>query len=424
MAYYKYLHGQPYLVFKKSTFLNDLEILPPEIAYPLVALTLRFLPGGATGSSDVRDKMEENWTRRAWDIIMSRIIQGGVNLSHLQGLCLLIQKDIAGSSRFILRIPSSTLEIVTNLFVDGKTHRACVNIGLGNRLIKAAGMTRRQSFSQDNPSKEEERRRCTWTFFMLDRIHSASLFHSLSSKDSHFHLSLPILENDMTDEKIQLSGILMPHPDSEGSKIDLGIFAYLVRLVGIWGKVADYMVDRSSTPPWKTGSKYLAIESVLLEFESTFPARHRYMQVNFTTQAPKQRELISYYSSWLFLQIIYHGIVLVLNHPFLLLTQTITLSRQLPASFIHKCYEQAQIHSRLILKHVEEMVLVDIKVHDPFIAYIIVVATTVQIQSCYSDNQQVALAASRNVDIALQYLTYLSQFWKNVGTMVYVFNSV
>jgi hypothetical protein len=116
-VYMNHLHDQPYCVFPKRWLLQNASNLPPEIAFPLVALTLR-LSVNSPGLFGYDISTGKHCAERAWEILSSHHQHGRTGLSFLQGNFLMAQLDLA----------------------DGNSHRGCSSVALGLRVIQTLGM--------------------------------------------------------------------------------------------------------------------------------------------------------------------------------------------------------------------------------------------------------------------------------------------
>jgi hypothetical protein len=141
-------------------------------------------------------------------------------------------------------------------------------------------------------------------------------------------------------------------PENTGSMkptLDLGILAYILQLSAIWQKAAQYAHRRGKTrlPAWSAESDYSQITAELVSFPEQYPPLHgctrswckdkkliqnlkmesetrmpwkyRFRPSRFAEQGPEQiQSHREYWVSWIMLQLLYHSILTLLNHPLLL----------------------------------------------------------------------------------------------------------
>ncbi|KAL5356124.1 hypothetical protein BJX96DRAFT_94055 [Aspergillus floccosus] len=399
-AYLQYFHDQPYCVFTKEWLTSNAGSLPPEIAFPLVALTSRFRrtsPGSMSPDVPTTDYC----SRKAWNILSNRYQSSELSLSFLQGTFLMAQLD----------------------FADGRSHRGYANVALGLRTLQSGGLTRDKYVSTRGASETEARKRITWAFFMLDRCYNASRNYSLCLSDKYFTLPFPTPDpNDpRREEGPPPTGTLHDGPRTLGEKVDHGILACLIRLSGIWGKVTEYIFepfDKSSLPPWRSGSAHATLESDWLQFETHFADTHRYMNVDFKRRAREEPQCHTYLSTWLCVQFLFHSTQGLLHHPFITMTKLRQMEGNIPSTFLQKSYESSLIHSRWIARFVREMAEVDWELRDPFIGYLCAIAATIQLEHTVRSNQQVVLQAKDDFRILVDFVTKASMHWPNMRVLV------
>lgn len=83
-------------------------------------------------------------------------------------------------------------------------------------------------------SELEERRRCFWAIFVIDRLASASTGWPTSFSETEIHANLPCLEKEF-----QLSRECISKQFMKDSLAAMDLWAYCVEGVGILGKVID-----------------------------------------------------------------------------------------------------------------------------------------------------------------------------------------
>jgi hypothetical protein len=324
-----------------------------------------------------------------------------MGLSFLQGNFLLAQVD----------------------FADGRAQRAYASIALGIRTIQSAGLNREQHASTLKHSEAEEMRRITWAFFMLDRSYNASRNYSPCLADKHFTLQLPVKDAEepcqgqcsQTSERLQLSSRRM------GENADQGILTCLIRLHSLWGKATEYVFeppDEDALPPWQTGSALAVLESEWLDFETHFPDKYRYINVDFKRRACEDPQSRVYLSTWLCCQFLLHSIQCILHHPFFMMTKLRNMKGNLSATFLQKSYESSLLHSRWIARLVKEMSEVDFQVHDPFFGYLAAIAATIQLEHTVNKRPKVALMVNNEFRVLVDFMTRLSTHWESTKAMV------
>lgn len=399
-TYLTYFHDQPYCPFSKKWLFKHTSSLPPEVAFPLVALTSR-LPRRSRGPLHENTPDMKRFAEKAWDLLSTQYKDGNMGLSFLQGTFLMAQLD----------------------FADGKAHRGYASVSLGLRAIQSVGLNKEKGSYLSNDPEIEIRRRITWAFFMLDRTYSASRNYSLSLSDKQFTLPFPARETDALsgDNGSLAHGSLHDGPGKQGQKVDHGILVCLLRLYSLWGKATEYVFEPladSSLPPWQTGSALAILESEWLQFETHFADAHRYINVDFKRRARETPQPRTYLSTWVCVQFLFHSIQGLLHHPFVIMTKLRNLNGNLSATFLQKSFETSLLHSRWIVRFIKEMSEVNFETCDPFLGYLAAIAATIQLEHTGSKNPQIALLLNKEFRILVDFMTELSVYWENMSVLV------
>lgn len=115
-TYLTFFHDQPYCVFSRQWLSDRAETLPPEIAFPLVAMTSR-----VSRLQRARDVASPKYcASKAREILSNQYTGGRMDLSFLQGTFLMAQVD----------------------FADGRGHRGYASVALGLRTLQSAGLNK------------------------------------------------------------------------------------------------------------------------------------------------------------------------------------------------------------------------------------------------------------------------------------------
>ncbi|THC93269.1 hypothetical protein EYZ11_007255 [Aspergillus tanneri] len=390
--YLTFFHDQPYCVFSRDWLQSRADSLPPEIAFPLVALTSRLSLGA---SEDFGSHVPPpNPASQAWEILSNLHRDGKVGLSFLQGTCLMAQLD----------------------FADGRAHRAYASCALGLRTLQSAGLNKDLYTESLERNEAEERRRITWAFFMLDRTYNASRNYSLCLADKHFTLPFPCPNPDDSPP-----GSSPDRLEKPGEKANGSILACLLRLYSLWGKATEYVfepVEKDTLPLWQAGSAFAVLESEWLQFETHFPDAHRYLNVEAQLHSRSESESRAYLSSWLCVQFLFHSIQCLMHHPFNIMNKLRQVSGNLSSTFLQKSFETSLLHSRWIARLIKEMCQTDTRPYDPFLAYLAAIAATIQLEHTVSNNPHVARLVSKEFQILVDFMTKVSAHWENIRVLV------
>ncbi|GIK06660.1 hypothetical protein Aspvir_002310 [Aspergillus viridinutans] len=343
----------------------------------------------------------------AWNILASQYKTGNLCLSFLQGTFLMVQLDLS----------------------NGRSDRGYSSVALGLRALQSGGLNRSDGYtSLQDKADQEDWKRITWAFFMIDRNYNASRNYSICLRDKHFTLPFPSPDATGSDHEGPTScGRLYDAPGNLGKKVDNGIMACLIRLSSIWGKLTEYVFEPSDAdklPPWQSGSTLAGLESDWMQFQTHFADTHRYMNVDFRRRAREEPGSRTYLSTWLCVQFLFHSVQALLHHPFVITSKLRQYGQNIPSTFLQKSHESSVIHSRWIARFVREMAEVDFELYDPFIGYLCAIAATIQLEHTQSKKQQVARLAKNDYKTLVAFVTGLSAYWGNMRVLADRLNKI
>ncbi|PBP20744.1 hypothetical protein BUE80_DR008302 [Diplocarpon rosae] len=394
-SYFMCFHAQPYNLMCQQASLRPGHTLDPVVLSPMLALSIRCSSHPFWSDQSKLSNWIGTLTEKSWKEMINLYAEGDTSLPYLQGLCLLAQVD----------------------FADGRVQRAHTQISLGVRIAQSLG------YLTDPTSKEdisEEVVRCTWTLFMLDRTFSITRLVSPSLPYQDFKLRKPNWEGALSlnpalqnvDADVALGNDISPS--------DQDLSALLVGIYAMWDDVIRYIFEttnNSTTPPWQPGSELATIEYRFADFEPEF-STHRYREVNFPRRAIQEPNLRPYFASWLCFQLTYMSIQCCVHHPFIMFIKLQHVIRKVPPSFLQKSYKSSLIHSRWIIRFLNEMDEAGMMLHDPFIGYLTAIAATIQLEHTLSKHSDVAAAARLSFASAVRYLKKLSKYWTSIRELL------
>lgn len=361
--YFIHCHNQPYSVFHETTFKMKLQagLIAPEVQYCMIGMALRYFLCPKQGLTPRfsenpyfagrKDELGHKYLAAANHIITRLVREGVVTLSLLQAIVLIVFVDIH----------------------SGRPHAAFVALGIGIRLAEAVGLLAEPS-DDLSPIEQEEHRRVFWAMYMLDRIAGTGRSLVESIRDEEVDVQLPMDEESFAKGIRKKTASLIPPDSDEGGDgtEDLGIMAYLVRILAIWGQVVQYVIQgktrHRSTQPWHPGSDFAAIEANLLQFETNFPKQHRY-----TPETLRQRvisdEARYYAGPWLIMQFIYHTAHCLLHHPVFPTLRLQHIWKKIPGAFLQRSSDMRLVHSRWIVRFIRDADACGYQLMSPFMGY-------------------------------------------------------
>ncbi|KAI6711761.1 C6 transcription factor [Diplocarpon mali] len=106
------------------------------------------------------------------------------------------------------------------------------------------------------------------------------------------------------------------------------------------------------------------------------------------------------------------------HHPFIMFIKLQHVIRKVPPSFLQKSYKSSLIHSRWIIRFLDEMDEAGMMLHDPFIGYLTAIAATIQLEHTLSKHSDIAAAARLSFASAVRYLKKLSKYWTSIQKLL------
>lgn len=254
---------------------------------------------------------------------------------------------------------------------------------------------------------------------MLDRTYSITRLVSPTLTHHHFRLRKPISGKGLSLRATrQVAGGSEAVDDALPNEQDLA--GLLVGIYSIWDDAIRYVfqaTSKSTTPPWQPGSELATIEYRFVDFEPEF-STHRYRLVGFPRRAIHEPHLRPYYATWLCFQLTYMSIQCCVHHPFIMFIKLQHVIRNVPPSFLQKSYKSSLIHSRWIIRFLDEMDEAGMMLYDPFIGYLAAIAATCQLEHTLSKHPDIAAAARLSFRSATKFLKKLSKYWNNIRELV------
>jgi hypothetical protein len=302
-------------------------------------------------------------------MVMTRVAEGSVELSTLQTLCILT-------------------------FIDhtlGHTMRSGANIRLAAYILQTLKFGSAELTNLD--IERDERLLLCWSFHMI-----ANLFGQPNPK------------------------LTFSAQAYSANKKDLGITACVVQLSELWGMAQSYaasLVTQDSPPPWAPQSDYSRITFRHTEFESVTPLKHRLHETcldELTGSHHQQRR--DFWGQFLFLQLVFHGIPCLLNHPILLSARLRNFRHTMPQSFLRHSYEQITLHAGWILHFVELLEAKGYEVSDPTLGQCVVIVATIYLQHSFVEDLFFREKAQTGYDTCLSFLQRMALRWPNIERQV------
>ena len=402
--YIKYCDCQPLPLFAIKHFQHSLSSCVPELIYAVIVLVSRFGDVGSTSTSTSTGTIVTNYLEPSRELTMQKVINGPVELSTIQTLCLL-----------------SLIE-----FNDGATARASLYSSLAWDLVLSAGLSS-ENFSSHTPQVLEERRRCYWSAVLLKNLfgningRTGSLINDLSppyprSADTPAGSSSNILEPGL------------PQPDGiidTGSSfgVDHGIVASVIGLSDIWAKTVRYAHrrgKRQQPPSWAPESDYQQIMAQVMKHETLMPYKYRYKPARFDDYSGDEiQQHRTFWAPWYLNQMLYHSLLSLLNHPLILSLHLRNFRMTMvPEVFLQHTDDLTQTHTNWVIHLIDEANIKDFTPSDPYPAYCAAVVATIFLQQSYADNESVRSTKQENFNKCLEFIRASGKHWSRIARLV------
>jgi hypothetical protein len=224
----------------------------------------------------------------------------------------------------------------------------------------------------------------------------------------------------------QMTDAALEQPESatnSGGPTDLGIVAYVIQLSEMWQKAARYAHRRGKAgepPPWSTQSEYSLITAKLMEQETQLPYKYRFRPARFEDQDPGQLyKHHDFWASWVFLQMLYHTVLCLLNHPLLLSLRLRNFRiNMVPEIFLQHTADLTTQHTEWIVYLIEICEQKDFELRNPFLAHSAAIAATVYLQQSYSEDTEVRSTKQEKFRKCLGFIKSLGRFWPYIEQLV------
>ncbi|QQK39575.1 c6 zinc finger domain containing protein [Penicillium digitatum] len=333
------------------------------------------------------------YSQAAHQLVMNRITEGRVELSTLQALCLLSLTEFYNADQVKSRIHSS-LAI---------TLASCAN--LKNSAENFTGGV-----------DAEERSRCYWSIILLRRL----LGESTTSLDTQYRRSPSYPESPCMPPMAAVSPEGQRIASRSGLKSE-GIVATVIKLSEVWSATQDYVRARGSSEPavvpWSPDSKYSATLRKLMDLGQKLPPLHRYRCIKPSSlTANDLEEARDYWAPWFLSRFLYHTIICLLNHPFLITMQMQGI-QGVSEVFLQQTTFSITHHTSWFLHFIAFLEARQFRITDPFFGYCAAVVATIQVQQSFWEEGRLGQKKRDNYNRCLKFIQKIGQEWELMNRM-------
>jgi len=404
-VFFDVVYCQSYPLLHKPSFMRKLaqRTVPPVLTLAVCAISARF-----SNHPDVRTEPAflrgEDWASAARDIALRRY--------DTPNITILIVYLILGLHEF------GTCQGGRSWMFGGMAQRMAYALQLHKDLDHDPRSKDSDEKDELNFTDREIRRRTMWSCFLMDRFNSSGTDRPLFVGEQYIRAQLPIKDSyfqmDITGPTEDLEGNV-PNPVEPGSgqladaKENMGVAAYLIRLVSIWGKLVAYLnlggKDRDQHPMWSEESTFNTIKGDIKVWKDSLPGGMHYTSENLQNHASEKLA-----NQFIFLHIVHNQVILFMNRFALPIPGSRpTFPKEMPESFISEASRAAHEAANQISILVNEGL--DHHVVAPFASYAAFFSSTVHIYGVFSKNATLEASSKQNLAWNVKYLTKMKKYW-------------
>lgn len=379
--YFLCSHRQPIWLFETRSQVSPDS--PEELLLVILGLSTQYAPHQFSATEL---QPPASYSDAARSMIMLKIANSTVDLSTIQALCLLAFSN----------------------FVTGDKQLACFHIHLLGSLLQCSGLD--SHISPERTRAFEEHRRLFWSVRALNALCGLQI-----QVASPLDMRAPrYLAMDETLRKTTEQAPLLPQEIDGEQDHSFGIWDHMVRSATLWEEVRLYIwrcAEGQAKAPWQPDSGYTAINSHLLDMECAFPQSCRYDSARFQERSTREiSENRSFWLPWMKIQVTYHTILSVLNHPFLYASRNKN-PRPGPNAFWKTSTDLALLHSTWIARLLDMAKKKDLQLSDPFFAHAAAIAVTLHLYWSRVSDSRIRNPARDNLAICRCFLADLASHW-------------
>lgn len=404
-VFFDYVYGQSYPLLHKPSFMRKLsqDQVPPVLMLAVCAISARFSnhPEIRTEPAFLRG---ESWASAAREIALKRY--------DTPNITILIVYLILGLHEF------GTCQGGRSWMFGGMAQRMAYALQLHKDLDYDPKSRRTDEKNDLTFTDREIRRRTMWSCFLMDRFNSSGTDRPIFVGTQYIRAQLPISDRYFNMEVVGptecLDGTIPnPVPPDTGqmsdAKENMGVSAYLIRLVDLWGKLVNYLnhgdKEADQLPMWAEQSTFGALRRAAATWKDTLPESLRYTHENLLSHASEKTA-----NQFLFLHIVHNQIILFTNR-FAIPSpgSKPSFPPEMPSAFLSEAKHAALDAANQVSTLINEAM--DYNVVAPFAGYCAFFSSTVHIYGAFSNNAALEASSKQNLAYNVKYLTKMRKYW-------------
>lgn len=413
-VFFECIYGQSYLLLHKPSFMRKLKAgaIPPVLTLAVCAIAARFSTHPEVGGEPAFLR-GDSWAAPARAIVEKRHYEPNITILtvmlilglHTYGTC---QGGLSWS-------------------FSGQAMRMAYALQLHKELDHDPLGRRNDKTSELSSTDREIRRRTMWACFLMDRFSASGTERPSFGNEEYLHIQLPIKESHF---QLEIPGPTedlfggVPNPITpgngqiSGARDNMGIAAYVIRAVVLWGRIVKYLnlggMEKDPHPIWDPRSGFADLRRQLDAFQESIPEFLVYNAENLANQAAEHVA-----NQFIYLHIISAQNMLFLNRFAIPVSPGARPPKDMPKEFLstagREVVEAANQISRLIENAAGHMLTV------PFAGYCAYAASTVQVWGIFSKNPQLEASSKESLRHNYKYLNKMKKYW---GMFHYLAESV
>ncbi|KAL1866198.1 hypothetical protein Daus18300_006862 [Diaporthe australafricana] len=399
-VFFESVYGQAYHILHKPSYMRKLKAgtLPPVLILSVCAMSARFSNHPKLNTSPAFLRGEE-WAAAARDIVTKRY--EWPNITILTCLLILGLHEFAtchGGRSWALAGQAMRMAFALQLHKDLEYDP----LRPGTRL----------SFTD-----REIRRRTMWACFLMDRFNSSGTDRPTFIKEETLRIPLPIKEKNFQFEDMpglteNLQGEVPNSATSddmekEDAKNNMGVAAYMIKAIAIWGRVINYLnqggKDLDDKSMWDADSEYMKLIKQAEDMAASLPESLVYNPDNLHLHDTEGMA-----NQFLFLHIAIQQNVLFLSR-FAVSSPNANSLQDIPKTFVTKAGAKAFCAANRISELIKDSESYFITA--PFVGYCSFLSSTVHIFGIFSGNPTIEATSKRNLAINIKSLSKMKRFW-------------
>ncbi|ANB14993.1 Cha4p [Sugiyamaella lignohabitans] len=392
-VYFKYIHNQTYSFLHKPTFMIRLRRgdVNRGLVLALCGLAARFSRHPKiTKSGQNAHKAGEVFAERARQVLSREFDSPSVEA--VQAMICLTQHD----------------------FFKHKGGKAMIYISMAMPMALNLGLNK--ELPDDSPAtwlERECRRRTFWSLVVLDRLGHATSTYPIQL-DEISDILLPCPYHNFENNIPTLTTTFANRDLSIPSHRDLDVFSYHMEATLIWNKINRYVSSKNneSTPPWKSDSKFAALEQEYLHLKNdVVPSKFKYSKgtLNELSALNRAGTYLHLHTELLAAQFLLYRTVYPYD------PSRYSFPDKPPKEFIEKAVCNVQDAANSMAAIVSDILQLEDTTVAPFISFCVFTVSSVHVALSFSPDAVVAGRAKQNLALTLRLLVILREYWYIVG---------